>query len=99
MKEALLAGGTKYAAVRTYHVGTAVEIWNQKNRVSPKDLAEAFPAEKKANPKFLVDKFLGRPEGKLASDFKEADIGEPEIAAVRTLLEAEFEAAAANWKS
>ncbi len=46
-----------------YYVGASVDIWADKNalKLSKEDLAKALSAKLKADPKFLLDKFLVHP--------------------------------------
>jgi len=46
-----------------YYVGASVDIWADKNalKLSKEDLAKALSAKLKADPKFLLDKYLVHP--------------------------------------
>jgi hypothetical protein len=90
-------------------VGTAVEIWDRNKAIvlTKADLAKALTAKLTADPRFSVEQFLGVPLASTAHPGKPADkpdaitaasFSDHHLAAVKTLLRAEFAAAQAQWK-
>jgi hypothetical protein len=90
-------------------VGTAVEIWDRRKAIvlAKADLAKALTAKLTADPRFSVEQFLGLRLGSTthpgtATDkpapMTAANVSDQHLAAVKTLLRAEFTAAEAQWK-
>jgi hypothetical protein len=90
-------------------VGTAVEIWDRKKAIvlTKADLAKALNAKLTADPQFSAEQFLGLPLGSTAhpgtpgdkpAPITAANLSGRHLAAVKTLLRAEFTAAQAQWK-
>jgi len=90
----------------TFKVGTARELWSSQATVTKADLATALNAKLAADKTFVIEKFLGLPPAPAQPGakppaptvLKDADIKQTYIDAMKTLLQAEFKAADANWK-